>query len=446
MRAEIEMTNAMTKARRSPATVVPTWPILVALGAIALLLLGMVFADLLVARGVASQTADIVGNAERSIELVDDLRAQAHRLTLPTPPARDVVDASSRIAADAAAYDPLATSSGEREEWDHLRNVLARMQAAVRAGRPVSEYSPEVERSIDRLIRINEASARDGAGAIRHIHRQALVVDMVVGGLAFALALLIGAVLIRLLARQRDLVARHIEFVEERNRELDAFAGRAAHDLRVPLNPIRGYADLLSLGTEGPAEVRAMAARIGVAVGRMNRVIDDMLELSRAGRPGPGRALPADALAHVLADLEPELRGAEVTTALTGDAIACGPTILEQIMRNLLENAVKFSSRQRPLRIVVRSERRGPSVAITVEDNGVGMDAESAKLAFEPYFRGYSDREVPGHGLGLAIVERATRALGGSCAIVSSPDAGARVTVKLPAAPAREAAADHAGG
>jgi signal transduction histidine kinase len=415
---------------------VPRWPVLVALGAIALLLLGMVFADLLVARGVASQTAEIVENAERSIELVDDLRAQAHRLTVPAPAVADVLDASARIADDALAYDPLATSRGEREEWGHLQRVLARMQSAVEVGAPVSAYASEVERSIDRLIRINEGAARAGVSAIHAIHRRALVADAVVGGLAFALAVVIAAVLLRLLARQRALVARHIDFVEQRNRELDAFAGRAAHDLRVPLNPIRGYADLLSLGTESPEQVRLMAGRIGVAVGRMTRVIDDMLELSRAGRPAPGRALPADALAHALHDLEPELRGAEVTTHLGGDAVACGPTILEQIMRNLLENAVKFSSRQRPLRIDVRSERRGPSVAITVEDNGVGMDAESARLAFEPYFRGYSDREVPGHGLGLAIVERATRALGGSCEMVSSPDGGARVTVRLPPATA----------
>src|SRR5438094_207834 len=83
--------------------------------------------------------------------------------------------------------------------------------------------------------------------------------------------------------------------VAQRNRELDAFAGRAAHDLRGPLNPIRGYADLLMAapGSEPPEEIREMASRIRIAVDRMARVVDDMLELSRAGRPPRGEASPA---------------------------------------------------------------------------------------------------------------------------------------------------------
>ena len=62
------------------------------------------------------------------------------------------------------------------------------------------------------------------------------------------------------------------------------------------------------------------------------------------------------------------------------------------------------------------------------------MDEELAAHAFEPHHRGRTDREVPGHGLGLAIVDRATHALGGGIALWSRPDEGCRITITLPAA------------
>jgi signal transduction histidine kinase len=73
-------------------------------------------------------------------------------------------------------------------------------------------------------------------------------------------------------------------------------------------------------------------------------------------------------------------------------------------------------------------------VEIAVEDNGVGMDPESARHAFEPFYRGVTDREIPGHGLGLAIVERTTRALGGTCELSSVPEQSTRIVVRIPRA------------
>jgi signal transduction histidine kinase len=261
-----------------------------------------------------------------------------------------------------------------------------------------------------------------------------MLADILVGGLAFLLSAVIAALLLRLLRRQRQLVASHLALVEERNRDLDAFAGRAAHDLRVPLSPIGGYAALISLDQRVPSDLQEMSGRIQVAVGRMTRVIDDMLELARAGRPAPGRILPAEAVARVVDDLRAELADAEIVTELGPDAVACGPGILEQIVRNLLENAAKFRSSARRLRVRVKTERRGDEIVLTVEDNGVGMDVETAKHIFEPHYRAHDAREIPGHGLGLAIVERAVRALGGGCEIFASPDAGTAVIVRLPRA------------
>ena len=408
------------------------WPVFAGLALVALLLLAVLGTDLVVARGVAARTAEIVENAQRSIELVDDLRAQAHRLVAHGLAPEDVGATWERITVDSAAYDRLATSPGEREEWNNLRGMLERLRAASAAGRPAPELAGDIEASIDKLVRINGKSADESVEAIHAIHDDGILADTVVGALAFALAGVIATLLWRLLGRQRLLVAQHLALVEERSRDLDAFAGRAAHDLRVPLSPIRGYADLVALDEKASPEVREMASRIQVAVGRMARVIDDMLELARVGRAAPGHVVPGVAVARVLEDLREELADAEVSTELTNDAVACSPGVVEQIVRNLLENAAKFRSRQRALRIKIKTERRGEEVALSVEDNGVGLDPASARHVFEPGYRAEAAREIPGHGLGLAIVQRAVTAVGGTCEIFGSPEAGTSVVVRLP--------------
>lgn len=439
-----------TSSRAVPST----WPVFVALGLIALLLLAMLGADVLVARGAASHTSEIVGNSQRSIELVDDLRAQTDRLAHGELPTTETATALGRIEGDVTAYAPTVTSAGEREEWSRFRGALARFQSSPDHGRSDPELRLDIERSLDRLVRINRTASHEQAAAIRRIHSRAILVDLFVGGLAFALAALISVLTVRLLRRQQQLVADHVALIEQRNRELDAFAGRAAHDLRVPLNPIRGYADLLAMDHALPEPAREMAGRIRVAVTKMSRVIDDMLELSRAGRTKPGLAEPNAVVARVLDEMKGELQGARVVTQLGEESIACGPSVLEQLVRNLLGNAAKFRSRDRPLLITIRTERssnggsRDRQVALVIEDNGMGLDPEAAKHVFEPYYRGYNAREVPGQGLGLAIVERVVHTLGGTCEIGAAggpADApGTRVTIRLPAAPPGTVAA--AGG
>jgi signal transduction histidine kinase len=107
---------------------------------------------------------------------------------------------------------------------------------------------------------------------------------------------------------------------------------------------------------------------------------------------------------------------------------------LSQILRNLIGNAIKFRARSRLLSIAIETRDVGSMVEIVIKDNGIGMDPESAKHAFEPFYRGLTDREIPGHGLGLAIVERTTRALGGTCELGSVLDQSTNIIVRLPRA------------
>lgn len=411
-----------------------TWPVLLALGLVFLLLVLMLVADLVVADGVASRTAEIVDDEQRSIELVDDMREQAEQMARPGLFEPDLVRIARDIAADALAYEPLTAQPGERVEWTHLQALLRDLQAQVKA-RDFSQTAERIGRiheSVYRLVAINREAAHQQATAIRRVHVQAIGIDSGVGlgvlGLVSALVLFI----LRILARQRTLTGQHIQLLSERNRELDAFAGRAAHDLRVPLNPIRGYADLLMAGPESADTVREMASRIRRAVDRMSRIVDDMLELSRAGRPGPGDASPATVAAEVLEELATELDGAKVLSDLCQEKVACAPGVLAQLLRNLVGNAVKFRSRQRTLEISLRTSLLPDRIQLVVEDNGVGMNAEDAAHAFEPYYRGSDHREVPGHGLGLAIVARTMEALGGKCGLGPCSGEGTAVTLTFP--------------
>lgn len=411
------------------------WSLLAPLAVIGLLPLLMIGADLLIASRVAERTAEIVGNTQRGIEIIDDLRAEAGRLVLAASPTGEVpLPTIKRLAEDVRAYDPLVTSPAEREEWSRLQEALARVQGSAKAGAVhlLADQKQTLWDSIDRLVAINREHSHQHRDAIATLHSRAILFDALIGALTVALVALIFVLALRVLAKERALTAERIALLDERNRDLDSFAGRVAHELRVPLSPIRGYVDLLLTGREPPEEVHAMASRIRVAVDRMVRIVDDMLELSRAGHPRAGTSSPAAVAAAVLEELGPDLRDATVTMDVTDEHVACADSVLAQILRNLVSNALKFRALDRRLTIGLASSVRPGFVDLVIEDNGQGIDAESARHAFEPHYRAEATSHVPGHGMGLAIVHRAAVALGGTCAIDGKLGQGTRITVTFP--------------
>jgi signal transduction histidine kinase len=412
------------------------WPVLAAFGIVAFLLLMMVVADLMVARRVAERTAEMVDDEQRSIELVDEIRDEAERMASLALNEAELVAAVQHVALHTQSYEPLTSQPGEREEWRRLRADLADLESSVR-GHDAAAIATRIARiraSVKRLAVINRDAARGQTKAIRAIHQQAMVADAFVGLLALALVAAIVVFILRVLARQRALTEAHINLLSERNRELDAFAERAAHDLRTPLNPIRGYADFLLAGQESPASVQQMAARIRMAVDQMTRVVENMLDMSRAGRLAPGTASLAKVAGDVLHELHPQLLDADVKTSVSDELVACTPSALAQILRNLITNSVKFKSKQRRLMLAMKTASQASNIDLILEDNGIGMSDEDLAHAFEPYYRGSEHREVPGHGLGLAIVQKTLNALGGSCRLTHSSLGGTAVVLSLPRA------------
>ncbi len=214
----------------------------------------------------------------------------------------------------------------------------------------------------------------------------------------------------RVQARTREL--------EEANRELAAFSYSVSHDLRSPLRAVDGFAQALTeeCGARLNDEGRHYLERIRAGVQRMGTLIDDMLILSRVSRRElQQREVDLSALAGEIRD---ELQGSDsarrVTWQIQPNVIVRGdPKLLAMLMRNLLENAWKYTSRTQDARIVFGSEVRDGEAVYFVQDNGAGFDMRYADKLFGVFQRLHRDSEFPGTGVGLAIVERVLHRHGG---------------------------------
>jgi signal transduction histidine kinase len=415
--------------KRVPAA----WPALVALGAVVLLSLAMLAVDLVVDRGTAATTGELVDNSMRSIALADDLRYQAYRLATANLTPDQIASIAEQIDADARAYDPIATGVGEGAEWTRLQALFAhlRHEQPLPATGSSATLIAEIETSIARLVEINQNDARSNAREISSLHRNGLLADAVVGVITLALAVIVAVVLVRALRRQRELLSTHLTSLDEKNRDLAAFAARTAHDLKGPLSPLRGYSDMLSLHEE--PQVREVSRRISKAADRMNGIIEDLLALSVHGRPAPGRAGVAPVVLEVLDELRDRLGDAELAVDVGDLVTACSAGVLGLVVRNLVTNAAKYRSPARRLALRIEARKRDDGrIELVVTDNGVGMTEDVAAHAFEPMYRA-PGASSPGHGLGLSIVKRTVDSIGGEVELESVHDGGTVVIVRVPA-------------
>lgn len=226
--------------------------------------------------------------------------------------------------------------------------------------------------------------------------------------------------------------------LRDANAELEAFAYSVSHDLRAPVRHIDGYAALLQrhaaehLDERGRHDLRA----IRESATRMNRLIDDMLLLSRVGR-AELRRVPVDLGALVRDawdELAPERSGRELQFEVGPLPIVRGdPQLLRQALGNLLSNALKYSRERRPARIRVTGRvRPGARVELSVSDNGVGFDMQHAGRLFGAFQRLHDATRFEGNGIGLAIVRRIVERHAGRVRAEARLDAGATFHIELP--------------
>ncbi len=233
-------------------------------------------------------------------------------------------------------------------------------------------------------------------------------------------------------------VADRTADLQAANRELESFSYSVSHDLRAPLRAIAGFSAILreDFGPAVPPGAADYLVRIEQNATRMGQLIDDLLELSRAGRTAlaPGLVDMTALAKAVVADLHGTEAGAQVVVdalpPITGDA-----TLLRQVWQNLVANAFKFSSRTAAPRIEIGGEARDGETEYWVRDNGAGFDMRYASKLFGIFQRLHSPAEFEGTGVGLAIVHRIVARHGGRVSAEGAPDAGATFRFVLPERP-----------
>ncbi|MGB0866992.1 MAG: sensor histidine kinase, partial [Granulosicoccaceae bacterium] len=172
---------------------------------------------------------------------------------------------------------------------------------------------------------------------------------------------------------------------------------------------------------------------------RGQTLVDDVMHLTQLSNKNCKleRINPTELLNQVAKDSDLALERAQGTIHFLGDkhSIMGDPKLLRTIYRNLLANAIKFRSSERPLAIEhIVSDTGTGHVRVEFTDNGVGFDPDKAAQIFEPFTRLVGDDQVEGTGLGLAIVKEASAAMGYRVSASSAPAVGTTIAMMAPSA------------
>jgi signal transduction histidine kinase len=216
--------------------------------------------------------------------------------------------------------------------------------------------------------------------------------------------------------------------LQRANAELETFTYSVSHDLKAPLRGIDGYSRLLLEDHTGQLddEGRTFLHTVRHAAEQMNQLINDLLAYSRLER----RAL-AEALVAEYAE-EMRERGVGLTVDVPCQAVMAEAEGLAQALRNLLDNALKFTRDAPEPRIEIGGRETKKTCILWVRDNGVGFDAQYHDRIFDIFQRLHRAEEYPGTGVGLAIVRKAMQRMGGRVWTESAPGEGATFYLEIP--------------
>ncbi len=222
------------------------------------------------------------------------------------------------------------------------------------------------------------------------------------------------------------------------NQELETFTYSVSHDLKAPLRGIDGYSRLLledhlgQLDEEGQLFLR----NVRQGVEKMSQLIEDLLAYSRMERRGL-HGIPVDLAAlmgRILAERGEDIQasGAQVRVELADLVARADPDGLAMVLRNLLDNALKFRLPDQPPRVEMRGQATGDLIQLAIQDQGIGFDMRFHDRIFEIFQRLQRAEDYPGTGIGLAIVRKAMQRMGGRIWAESTPGQGSTFFLELP--------------
>jgi signal transduction histidine kinase len=245
---------------------------------------------------------------------------------------------------------------------------------------------------------------------------------------------------------------------QELARQQMEFVAAVSHELRTPVSVITTAAGNLADGVVAdPKKVKTYGETIRAEARRLAETVERVLQLAgiAAGRAAAARtrvhpsALVNQAVEACRAEIDAADVEVEIDVAPHLPFVAGDVSALRSALQNLISNAVKYGGEAKWLRVSSRlptpdfrlqaPDSRLPAsdrVVFTVEDRGLGIDADDRKHVFEPFYRGHEAvrRQIHGSGLGLNLVQRIVEAHGGTVSVSTEPGKGSTFTVTLPAA------------
>ncbi len=364
------------------------------------------------------------------------------------------VERASRLVADDADQRALVDDLG-RQLLELARRAEAALAAQARGDGAVAaaflgELGPAHLAALDELFSGLEKSEAVLLERRYATWRRASVTGAVVFALATAALLvliLLAARLVRAEMKVRERLSAERAEMLALQQQLMAIV---SHDLKNPLAAMKSAASLIVRSDAIDDEHREDARRVVSNARRMERLIRDLLDFSRLRS---GQALPVhldtvdlvDTCRRAVSDLGRDAEGLVSVEGLGDVTGQWDQDRIEQVVTNLVSNALKYGPALRPIRIVV--DGRGAEVLLSVTDEGGGLPEAQREAIFEPFRRGVAGDAQAHHssGLGLFIVRRIAQAHGGEVTVTSAPGQGTSFTLRLPRRTAPAAAPAPAG-
>ena len=221
--------------------------------------------------------------------------------------------------------------------------------------------------------------------------------------------------------------------LEEAYRELESFSYSVSHDLRAPLRHIYGFADILNKNIQfGRTDnMEQTLLKISSSAGKMEKLIDDLLKLSRTSRQELNISeTDFRSITDEILSFYNDKRINWIIRELP--LIRTDRNLISIVWQNLIDNSVKYTANTKMPEIEIGHKAGNGFNEFYIKDNGIGFDQSLAEKLFRPFSRLHLEKDYPGSGIGLAIVSRIIRRLGGEIRAEGDPGRGAAFYFTLP--------------
>ncbi len=227
-----------------------------------------------------------------------------------------------------------------------------------------------------------------------------------------------------------------VESLEKSNRDLQAFAAMAGHDLKGPLRAIRGYIDLARrrLGEDVDEGAIEHLAQVATSAEHLDELVEELMAYSALDDVVVKATVDLNRAAERVQErLATEIQESKADIAIEKlPQVEANAVLIDQVLENLIGNAIKYRSESRPLQVTVKAEQRPGAWRIRVCDNGRGIPPAFQEHVFAP-FRRHESGSIPGTGLGLALCKRIIDSHGGRMGLESGTT-GSTFWFELPVA------------